>query len=342
MTPTLLGCTGSGKVVTLTVPEFEKVLSDTSVQLVDVRTPSEYGEGHIPGALNIDVKEDGFEQKALTSLDAARPVALYCRSGRRSAEAAVKIQDKFPAVYNLSGGIIAWQEAGKAVGNGTTSYEVDEFTTPSGKTVRMHALVHASIWMEYGDKNIYVDPVTKLGEKTIDYTVLPKADYIFVTHEHGDHFDKSAISDLSGEGTVLVTNARCADMLGLGKVMANGDRLTLEDDIRVEAVPAYNITEGRTQFHPKGRDNGYVIGLDTFRVYVAGDTEDVPEMKSIKDIDVAFLPCNQPYTMTVPQLVSAAKTISPKVLFPYHYSKTELDSVGGELPGMDVRIRSYQ
>jgi L-ascorbate metabolism protein UlaG (beta-lactamase superfamily) len=173
---------------------------------------------------------------------------------------------------------------------------------------------------------------------------MPKANYIFVTHEHGDHFDKEAIRLLSGNATRLVTNRRCADMLGSGEVMANGDKIQIADDFTVEAVPAYNYSEGRTQFHPKGRDNGYILTIDGLRIYIAGDTEDIPEMTTIKDIDIAFLPCNQPYTMTTDQLVKAAKTIKPKVLFPYHYGQTDVTTVPSQLQGdgIDVRIRHYE
>ena len=171
-------------------------------------------------------------------------------------------------------------------GEAQVTYEEDVFQTKSGKTVKFHALVHASIRVEYDGKEIEIDPVTKLGNKTIDYTAMPKANFIFVTHEHGDHFDKEAIKQLSNDGTRLITNRRCADMLGSGQVMANGDKIKIADDFTVEAVPAYNITEGHTQFHPQGRDNGYILTIDGLRIYIAGDTEDIPEMASIKDIDI--------------------------------------------------------
>ena len=224
------------------------------------------------------------------------------------------------------------------------TYEVDAFKTKSGKAIEFHALVHASIRIVYDGKELEIDPVTKLGSKTIDYAAMPKADYIFVTHEHGDHFDKEALRLLTADKTQLITNRRCADMLGRGQVMANGDKLKLADDITVEAVPAYNISEGRTQFHPKGRDNGFILTIDGLRIYIAGDTEDIPEMESIKDIDIAFLPCNQPYTMTTDQLVKAAKTIKPKVLFPYHYGQTDVSGIPAQLKddGVDVRIRHYE
>ena len=224
------------------------------------------------------------------------------------------------------------------------SYEVDTFKTKSGKTIRFHALVHASIRVEYDGKEIEIDPVTKLGNRTVDFTAMPKADYIFVTHEHQDHFDREALKILTAQQTSLVTNKRCADMLGSGKVMANGDKLQLADDITVEAVPAYNITEGRQQYHPKDRDNGYILTIDGLRIYIAGDTEDIPEMASVSDIDIAFLPCNQPFTMTTDQLVRAARIVKPKVLFPYHYGQTDVSKLPSQLQGdgIDVRIRHYE
>lgn len=220
---------------------------------------------------------------------------------------------------------------------------VDVFKTPTGKEVVFHCIKHGSIRICYDGKEIEIDPVTNIPPAT-DYSTMPKADFIFVTHEHGDHFDKQAIAALTKERTLLITNRRCADMLGHGNVMANGDKMTIEPDIQVEAVPAYNYTPGREQFHPKGRDNGFIITLDGLRIYIAGDTEDVPEMADIKDIDVAFLPCNQPYTMTPEQVANAARIIQPKVLFPYHYSNTEIQKVADLLEGSstEVRIRNYQ
>ena len=131
-------------------------------------------------------------------------------------------------------------------------------------------------------------------------------------------------------------------MLGKGTAMANGNACTLQEGIDLEAVPAYNITEGHTQFHPKGRDNGYILSLDGFRIYIAGDTEDIPEMADIHDIDIAFLPVNQPYTMTPDQCVRAAETIRPKVLIPYHFSQTDLAGLPERLPGMTVLLRQMQ
>ena len=229
-------------------------------------------------------------------------------------------------------------------GQADAAYEVDEFKTRNGHTVRFHALVHASIRIEYDGHEIQVDPVSKLGDRLVDYGAMPKADYLLVTHEHGDHFDPLAIKTLCGPATRFITNRRCADRFGAGEAMANGDVLQLADDIRLEAVPAYNTTESHLQFHPKGRDNGYILSLDGLRIYIAGDTEDIPEMQTLCDIDIAFLPCNQPYTMTTQQLVKAARMVKPRVLFPYHYGQTDVTGIPAQLraDGIEVRIRHYE
>ena len=338
------------------VEGFARLINDSQVQLLDVRTAEEFAEGHLADALNIDVKQSSFLADATGRLDKKRPVAVYCRSGRRSANAATMLTEQGYEVVNLSGGIMAWKAAGRPVT--TAQYETDEFATPGGHTVRFHALVHASIRLDIGGRHIYIDPVRKLGNRVVDLAAMPKADYILVTHEHGDHFDAEAIRQLSTDSTHLVTNQRCADQLGnlrpaLMDVMKNGDHLTLADDFSLEAVPAYNTTEGHQQFHPKGRDNGFVITLDGLRIYVAGDTEDVPEMASLasteKDgqqqaIDIAFLPCNQPYTMTPDQLLRAARVIRPRVLFPYHFGQTDVSGIPSQLQAdsIDVRVRHYE
>ena len=324
------------------VKGFSELIENPSVILLDVRTAAEFAEGHIEGAINIDQAQSDFMEKAKAALSTDKKIAVYCRSGRRSANAAGKLAAEGYQCVNLKGGILAWKEANKPVT--TATYEVDVFKTKSGKNVKFHALVHASIRIEYDGREIEIDPVLKLGSKVIDYAAMPKADYLFVTHEHGDHFDKEAIKVLTGEKTLFITNKRCAEMFGSGRVMANGDKMQIAEGFAVEAVPAYNTTEGHRQFHPQGRDNGYILTLDGLRIYIAGDTEDIPEMASVKDIDIAFLPCNQPYTMTTDQLVKAARTVKPKVLFPYHYGQTDLSGVPSQLQGegIDVRIRHYE
>ena len=222
-------------------------------------------------------------------------------------------------------------------------FEKDTFLTPNGKEIVIYAIKHGSLRITYDGLEIEVDPVSKM-EPATDYSKLPKADYILVTHEHHDHLDAQAINDLTKKGTILITNNNCSKILGKGEVMKNGDQKKLKKGILLDAVPAYNTSEGRTQFHPKGRDNGFILTLDGFRIYIAGDTEDIPEMKEMKNIDVAFLPTNQPYTMTPEQTANAARIIQPKVLFPYHFGKTKIEEVSRLLKGsgIDVRIRKYQ
>ena len=220
---------------------------------------------------------------------------------------------------------------------------MDKFTTKSGKTVTFTAIKHGSIEINYNGIEIEVDPVTKLPPVT-DYTTMPKADFILVTHKHFDHCDKVAVDALTKDGTVLIANPNSAKILGKGTVMVNGDKQQLAPDITIEAVPAYNTSPEKQNFHPKGRDNGYVLTIDGLRIYIAGDTEPIEEMKALKDIDVAFLPCNLPFTMTPQQLAEAAKMFTPKVLFPYHYGETKIEEAVELLKntGIDLRIRNYQ
>ena len=319
------------------VAAFAKLIAQKDVQIVDVRTAEEYAEGHIDGAVNIDVKESSFMAQAKAQLDKSKMVAVYCRSGRRSAMAAGMLAAEGYKATNLKGGILEWQKTLP-----TTTTETDVFFTKSGKMVRIDALMHASLRIVFDGKELEIDPVSRLRDRTVDYGNLPKADYIFITHEHGDHFDRDAIATLKSDNTKLISNSRCINMLGFGTAMGNGDK-TIIDSIAVDAVPAYNITEGHTQFHPKGRDNGYVLTIDGLRIYIAGDTEDIPEMDNLSDIDIAFLPCNQPYTMTTEQIVSAARRIKPRILFPYHYNQDFVNSLPQTLSGdgIEVRLRKF-
>lgn len=337
------------KYQTLTPDEFEQMTAQPEVMIVDVRTPEEYVAGHIANALNLDWRSEKFAEQAIEQLDKTTPIALYCKAGRRSHAAAGKLhQMGFTQIVELQGGFDAWQAAGKTTEtdncSGIDTYEVDVFRTPNGKTVKIHALVHASLWIEAGDIQIMVDPVTQLNDRTIDYAAMPKADFILITHEHHDHFDKDAIRTLSDEKTQMIMNKACAEQYGKGITLVNGDQRQLTDDISIEAVPAYNTTKDHLHFHPKGRDNGYILTIDGMRIYIAGDTEDIPEMEAFKDIDIAFLPCNQPYTMTHEQLIKTAKIIHPQVLFPYHYGQTNVSTIPTALADekIDVRIRHYE
>ena len=222
--------------------------------------------------------------------------------------------------------------------------KTDEFTTKSGKKITITCIKHASMEINYNGVEIEVDPVGMWLKPETDYATFPKANIILVTHEHKDHFDRAAIHEIRTPATSIYVNEAVYGHFRNGLVMKNGDVRKYAADITIEAVPAYNTTPEHLQFHPKGRDNGYVLTLDGLRIYIAGDTEDIPEMADLKDIDIAFLPCNQPYTMTVEQCVNAAKIIKPKVLFPYHYSETPVHKISMALAGsgIDVRIRKYK
>ena len=216
-------------------------------------------------------------------------------------------------------------------------FPIQEFTTPTGAKVQVAMIHHGSIALRYKGFQIQVDPVAKMGESTVDYSSFPKADCILITHEHGDHLDPDAIAALSKDGTRLLLNPSSQKKLGRGEAVANGDTLRV-GPVGIIAVPAYNITEDHLQFHPKGRDNGYILDFDGFRIYVSGDTEDIDEMASFGPVDVAFLSANQPYTMTTTQCVEAAMVLDPKVLIPYHLSDTDMQEIKDVLDSNDSGI----
>lgn len=332
----LFGCKGYGD---LKVDEFEKMIAeDASLQLVDVRTAEEYAAGHLPGAINIDWYGEDFMEKAMTLLPKDRTVMVYCRSGRRSAAAAAKLDGAGIKTYNMLGGYLSWTGAGKP----TSTFATERFVTPEAEPVDITYIKHATLAIKYKGLYFHIDPVGGYGTP-VDYAAdFPKADFILITHEHGDHFDKEAIEALRKDDTHLIANAVCAEALGWGTALTNGEELQLADDIAVKAVAAYNTSEGHIQFHPQGRDNGYLISLGGLRIYIAGDTEVIPEMSGLGAIDIAFLPVNQPYTMTVEQCVAAAKAISPKILIPYHFGQTDITSLPDSLPETDVRLRDLQ
>ncbi|HWU38857.1 MAG TPA: MBL fold metallo-hydrolase, partial [Candidatus Acidoferrum sp.] len=195
-------------------------------------------------------------------------------------------------------------------------FETDMIKTSAGD-LKITFLGHGTLMFTFGGKVIHVDPVSKEA----DYAKLPKADLILITHQHGDHLDLKAVDMVRTEKTLLVLTEACAQQVKGGTVMKNGEVKTL-GGLKIEAVPAYNLVHMRSEgkpFHPKGEGNGYVITFGDKRVYVAGDTENTPEVKKLEKIDVAFLPMNLPYTMTPEMVADAAKGFKPKILYPYHY-----------------------
>ena len=217
-------------------------------------------------------------------------------------------------------------------------FPVESFETPTGDQLEITMIHHGSIALSYKDFNIQIDPVMQMGELQVDYSSFPKADLILVTHNHGDHLDPAAIEFLSKEGTRVLLNPASQEQLGKGETVSNGDTLRV-GPVGIIAVPAYNIMEDHAQFHPQGRDNGYILDFDGFRVYVSGDTEDIDEMAGFGPLDVAFLSANQPYTMTTTQCVEAAMTLSPKVLIPYHLSNTDSQEIKNVLDTNDSGIQ---
>jgi L-ascorbate metabolism protein UlaG (beta-lactamase superfamily) len=225
------------------------------------------------------------------------------------------------------------------IANAQTHFETDNITTSKGD-LSITFIGHASLIFTFNGKVIHVDPDGELA----DYSTLPKADIVLITHEHSDHFDLSAIKILRTDQTKLVLTEACARKISGGMVMKNGD-VQIIQGIKFEAIPAYNIIHKRDNgqpFHPEGVGNGYILTFGDKRVYVAGDTENIPEMKTLQGIDVAFLPMNLPYTMTPEMVADAAKSFRPKILYPYHYSDTdtsELLELLKDEQEIEVRIR---
>jgi L-ascorbate metabolism protein UlaG (beta-lactamase superfamily) len=218
-------------------------------------------------------------------------------------------------------------------------FKTDIVKTSAGE-LKITFIGHGTLMFNFGGKVTHVDPYSNLA----DYDILPKADLILLTHEHPDHLDLKALNAVRTGKTMVVLTEACGKQVQGGIVMMNGDVKTLEG-LRIEAVPAYNIVHKRDTgqpFHPKGVGNGYIITFGDKRVYVAGDTENIPEMKGLKGIDIAFLPMNLPYTMTPEMVADAAKVFKPKILYPYHFGETDtskLVSLLKEAPEIEVRIR---
>lgn len=228
--------------------------------------------------------------------------------------------------------------AGIAV-TGQTGFESDVFKTTTAD-LRITFIGHASLLFQFGKLNVYIDPDGRLA----DFSRLPKADLVLITHQHGDHFDPAAIEKLHQDATQIFVSPACQPMPAAARILKNGDRV-IACSISIAAVPAYNIVHQRGNglpFHPRGEGNGYVLTFSGLRVYVAGDTENIPEMSALRDIAVAFLPMNLPYTMTPEMTAMAAKMIKPRVLYPYHFSDTDpqklVDLMKSE-KAIEVRIR---
>lgn len=234
---------------------------------------------------------------------------------------------------------------------GSRSLQEDVIPTSGGPLV-ITCVGHGTLMLSWGGLVVHVDPVSEQGP----CGELPKADVILITHHHSDHFEPAAVEKVRKADTELVLTPQCtrqieggrlaraAGMSGAGRVARNGDHLTVRG-LPVEAVPAYNVRHKRPDgrpFHAPGEGNGYVVTFGDKRVYIAGDTEDIPEMRALRSIDVAFLPMNLPYTMTPEMVAAAAKAFRPSVLYPYHTGDTDLSLLPPLLagvPGIEVRLR---
>jgi L-ascorbate metabolism protein UlaG (beta-lactamase superfamily) len=221
----------------------------------------------------------------------------------------------------------------------------DVFDAGDGK-LSIFFIGHGTLMFEYNGMVIHVDPTMRES----DYSKMPDADLILVTHHHGDHLDLTAINHIIKEDCPVVMTLSCHEQLEDFKgavIMNNGDQKNIKG-IPVEAIPAYNIEHKRSNgqaYHPKGIGNAYVVSIGNLKVLIGGDTENVPEIKALKDIDIAFLPMNLPYTMTPEMVADAARAMQAKILYPYHFGQTdprELEDLLKDEKNIEVRIRDLE
>jgi L-ascorbate metabolism protein UlaG (beta-lactamase superfamily) len=238
---------------------------------------------------------------------------------------------------NVIIGIAAMPIAASATGAFAQS-AADTLATSAGD-VAIIPLNHATLVLSQGAHVLYIDP------SKVDFSGQKPPTGILITHAHGDHFDPDNLQKIAGKAPIVVTEEVMGKLPEALKaqatVMKNGDSGSI-DGIPVLAVPAYNTSPDKQQYHPKGAGNGYVLSFGDKKIYVAGDTEDTPEMDALTGIDVAFLPMNQPYTMTPEQAAAAVKAFKPKIVYPYHYKGTDpkafADLVGD---AAEVRLRDW-
>lgn len=222
------------------------------------------------------------------------------------------------------------------------SFEVDRIPASLGH-LEITFVGHGTLMLGFNGNVIHVDPYGKLT----DYSKMPDADLIFITHEHGDHLDPDAIAAIRKGTTIILGNPQSASRIEGALSMENGQKRSALG-LAIEAVPAYNVVHKRENgepFHPPGRGNGYIITFGDKRVYIAGDTENIEEMKNLGPVDIAFIPANLPYTMTPEMAADAARMINPKILYPYHYGETDVKKIVellADAPGIEVRIRSMK
>ena len=220
----------------------------------------------------------------------------------------------------------------------STAFAVESFPTSAG-TLQLTPIQHASLMIQAGGKTLYVDPAEG------SYDSLPKADYILITDIHGDHLAPPMVNKLKKADTVIVAPKAVAAQLSGTKALSNGEKTTV-GPFAVEAIPMYNLTRGPSAgqlFHDKGRGNGYIVTFGGKRFYFSGDTEAIPEMKALKNIDVAFICMNLPYTMTPQEAAEGVRGFHPAVVYPYHYMGSDTSQFAKALEGtgIDVRLRNW-
>jgi L-ascorbate metabolism protein UlaG (beta-lactamase superfamily) len=221
-------------------------------------------------------------------------------------------------------------------------FEKDVIKTSAGD-LQITFIGHGTLMLGFGGKVIHVDPFSRLA----DYSKLPKADLVLITHAHGDHLDPAALAAIRTPATRVIVAPVCEGKVEGASVLRNGEAMQAAG-VKIEAVPAYNIVHTRPEggsYHPKGEGNGYVLTFGDTRLYIAGDTENTPEMKALKDIAVAFLPMNLPYTMTPEMVADAARAFRPRILYPYHFGETDTALIVALLKdekGIEVRIRKMK
>lgn len=242
--------------------------------------------------------------------------------------------------FTLALGTALFAAPAAAAFEGAADKEADRFDTGRG-SLEIAFLGHASLALEYQGNKIYIDPVRRYA----DFSKYPNADLLLITHEHGDHLESAAIDALKGSATRIVLPESSRAKLGEGETLDHGKTVEAAG-IAALAVPAYNVSADRLRYHPKERkDNGYILTVGNLRIYVAGDTEPIPEMADFGRIDIAFLPMNLPFTMTPEQAAAAARTIKPRILYPYHFGTTDpnlLVKLLADEKGIEVRVRNLQ
>lgn len=215
---------------------------------------------------------------------------------------------------------------------------IDVYTTPNGKRLIITPIKHASLQINYDGREFEIDPVCSNVMPVVEYLDKPKADFVLVTHGHGDHWDSYAAHVLMGRYTELVIPKHIWYKLRKGIVMENNMHMDIGHGCSIDAVPAYNVSRKKAKAHPKGQGNGYVLNLEGFRIYIAGDTEPIPEMKELGKIDIAFLPVSR-LTMSLKQFRQAIKTIKPKVVYPYHFNQTDTAKLRQYASGLGAEVK---